>query len=164
MPYFLKIGRFDIFYIFFYLAAIAQVWINLHRQHISYTVMFWKGKSHVAKEKSGRGRRRSREKGYQGVEDFRFITFIIFSFLFFSILYFIVFFYTLFTPCVYPHPRPTTFSYTRSRLTDLISKKTNCTCSTRFLLISKKQICTCSTHFCLSLAVVLHDYNAVLYV
>ena len=50
-----------------------------------------------------------------------------------------------------------------SRLIDLISKKTNCTCSTLFLLISKKQICTCSTLFCLSLAVVLHDYNAVLY-
>ena len=50
-----------------------------------------------------------------------------------------------------------------SRLTYLISKKTNCTCSTLFLLISKKQICTCSTLFCLSLAVVLHDYNSVLY-
>ena len=50
-----------------------------------------------------------------------------------------------------------------SRLIDLISKKTNCTCSTLFLLISKKQICTCSTLFCLSLAVVLHDYNTVLY-
>ena len=32
-----------------------------------------------------------------------------------------------------------------SRLMDLISKKSNC---------------TCSTLFCLSLAVVLHDYNA----
>ena len=32
-----------------------------------------------------------------------------------------------------------------------------------FHLISKKQICTCSTRFCLSLAVVLQDYNAVLY-
>ena len=43
-------------------------------------------------------------------------------------------------------------------------KKTNCTCSTLFLLISKKQICTCSTLFCLApLAVVLLDYNAVLY-
>ena len=40
--------------------------------------------------------------------------------------------------------------------------KTNSTCSTLFLLISKKQICTCSTLFCLSLAAVLHDYNAVL--
>ena len=28
-----------------------------------------------------------------------------------------------------------------SKLIDLISKKTNCTCSTLFLLISKKQIC-----------------------
>ena len=43
-----------------------------------------------------------------------------------------------------------------SRLIDLISQKTNCTCNTLFLLISKKQICTCSTLFCLSLAVVLH--------
>ena len=33
-----------------------------------------------------------------------------------------------------------------SRLIDL-SKKTNCTCSTLFLLISKKQICTCSVLF-----------------
>ena len=32
-----------------------------------------------------------------------------------------------------------------SRLIDLISKKTNRTCSTLFLLISKTQICTCST-------------------
>ena len=50
-----------------------------------------------------------------------------------------------------------------SRLIDLSSKKTNYMCSTLFLLISKKQICTCSMLFCLSLAVVLHDYNAVLY-
>ena len=32
-----------------------------------------------------------------------------------------------------------------------------------FPLISKKQICRCSKLFCLSLAVVLYDYNAVLY-
>ena len=36
-----------------------------------------------------------------------------------------------------------------SRLIDLISRKTNCTCSALFLLISKKQICTCSTLFLL---------------
>ena len=52
---------------------------------------------------------------------------------------------------------------TCSTLFLLISKKQICTCSTLFLLISKIQICTCSTLFCLSLAVVLHDYNAVLY-
>ena len=35
-----------------------------------------------------------------------------------------------------------------SRSIDLISKKTNCTCSTLFFLISKKKkICTCSTLF-----------------
>ena len=42
-------------------------------------------------------------------------------------------------------------------------KKTKCTCSTLFLLISKKQICMCSRLFCLSLAVVLHNFNTVLY-
>ena len=46
-----------------------------------------------------------------------------------------------------------------SRLIGLISKKTNCTCSTLLLLVSKKQSCACSTLFCLSLAVVLHDDN-----
>ena len=34
-----------------------------------------------------------------------------------------------------------------SRLINLISKKTNCTCSTLFFVISKKKICTCSTLF-----------------
>ena len=40
-----------------------------------------------------------------------------------------------------------------SRSIDLISKKTNCMCSTLFFVISqKKKICTCSTlSFCLSL-------------
>ena len=53
-----------------------------------------------------------------------------------------------------------------SRLIDLISKKNNNNKLHEqqfFLLISKKQICTCSMLFCLSLAVVLHAYNAVLY-
>ena len=51
-----------------------------------------------------------------------------------------------------------------SRLIDLISKKKNKVhVQHTFFLISKKQICTCSTLLCLSLAVVLHDYNAVLY-
>ena len=42
-------------------------------------------------------------------------------------------------------------------------QKTNCMCSTLFLLISKKQNCMCSMFFYLSLAVVLHDYNVVWY-
>ena len=40
VPYFLQIARFDIFYAsVVILAAIAQVWINLHRQHVFYTIM-----------------------------------------------------------------------------------------------------------------------------
>ena len=52
-----------------------------------------------------------------------------------------------------------------STLIDLISKKNNNKLYVQhpFPLISKKQICTCSRLFCLFLAVVLHEYNAVLY-
>ena len=74
-------------------------------------------KSHIAKDKSGRGRRRSREqKGNQGVRDFRFINilqlFLFASFL--QLLYFIFFFFIILflTHDIYPHPRPTTFNYT----------------------------------------------------
>ena len=52
-----------------------------------------------------------------------------------------------------------------SRLIDLISINTNCTCST-FSFNQQKQICTYSMLFCLPLAIGLHDYktyNAVLY-
>ena len=43
VPYFLQIERFDIFYVcFVYFAAIAQVWINLHQEHVFYTVMLLK--------------------------------------------------------------------------------------------------------------------------
>ena len=59
--------------------------------------------------------------------------------------------------------RPGSPTPCKQDLIELISKKPNCTCSTLFPLISKKQICTCSTLFCLSLAVVLHDYNAALF-
>ena len=52
-----------------------------------------------------------------------------------------------------------------STLIDLISKNNNNKLYVQhpFPLISKKQICTCSRLFCLFLAVVLHEYNAVLY-
>ena len=86
-------------------------------------------KSHVAKEISGRGRTRSREKGNQGIGDFRFINILQLNFFylfFFQLLCFIIFFYTFFTHEIYPHPRPkpttqdhyprpTTFSYTRQQ-------------------------------------------------
>ena len=49
-----------------------------------------------------------------------------------------------------------------SRLIDLISKKTNCTCSTLFFLISKKNKFARAARFLSFFAVVLHNYNAVL--
>ena len=72
----------------------------------------------MAKEISGRGRRRSRETGNQGVGDFRFITFTIFFLFFFNYFTLSFFFYTFFLPTTFTHththdPRPTTFSDTR---------------------------------------------------
>ena len=99
--------------------------LNLHRQHVSYTVMLWKGNYHVAKEKSGRRQRRSREKGNQGVGDFRYINFTIFFLFLFQLLYFIIFFLFFFHPRHSPtptptthdlYPLPTTFSYSQSSI------------------------------------------------
>ena len=84
--------------------------INLHRQHVSYTVMLWKGKYHVAKEKSGRGQRRCREKGNQGVGDFRFINFTI-CFSFFVSITLLYHFFSIFF-------LPTTFTYTHTHTHD----------------------------------------------
>ena len=58
----------------------------------------------MAKEKSGRRQRRSREKGNQGVGDFRYINFTIFFLFLFQLLYFIIFFLFFF----HPRPLPTT--------------------------------------------------------
>ena len=74
-----------------------------------YTVMLRKGKSHVAKEKSGRGRRRrSREKGNQGVGHFRFITITIF-FIFFFNYFTYSFFSLLFLPTTFTHTHTHTY-------------------------------------------------------
>ena len=83
--------------------------INLHRQHVMSFIQWWcerGSKSHVAKEISGRGRRRSPdEKGNQGVGDFLFINILqIFSIYYYY--FFIIFFYTCFTHDIYPHPHP----------------------------------------------------------
>ena len=114
IPYFLQIVRIT-YVCFVYFAAIAQVCINFHRQHVWQWWCERGAKSHVCKEVSGRGRRRSR--GDQGVGDFRFIN----IFQFFSIYYyydyyyyyylFIIFFLTFFTHVIYPHPRPTTSTH-----------------------------------------------------
>ena len=73
-------------------------------------------KSYVAKEISGRGRRRSRdEKGNQGVGDLRFINISQLFSTYFFFNYFILyhFFYSFFTHDIYPHPhpRPTTSTH-----------------------------------------------------
>ena len=131
VPYLLPIA--GIIYVsFVYFAAIAQAWINLHRQHASFIVMLWKGnqvpRTTVAWEISVRGWRRSRdEKGNQGVGDFRFINILQFCsiYLFFSITLSFFFLYFFFYPrhSPTPTPTPTTFSYTRYQsVTGLVSK------------------------------------------
>ena len=138
IPYFLQIVRIT-YVCFVYFAAIAQVCINFHRQHVWQWWCERGAKSHVSKEISGRGRRRSRGvKGNQGVGDFRSINIL----QFFSIYYYYYYYYyyylfiifsLLFLPTTFthththdPHPRPTTsthyplpttFSYTPEGVT-----------------------------------------------
>ena len=112
-PYFLQIARI-IYVCFAYFAVIAQVWINLHRQHEMYFIQCGcerGAKSHVAKEISGRGRRRSRdEKGNQGVGDFQFINILqLFLFIsFFQLFLLYHFFLYFFNPRHLRTPAPTT--------------------------------------------------------
>ena len=106
IPYFLQIVRIT-YVCFVYFAAIAQVCINFHRQHVWQWWCERGAKSHVSKEISGRGRRRSRGvKGNQGVGDFRSINIL----QFFSIYYYYYFiiFSILFYPRHLPTPTPTT--------------------------------------------------------
>ena len=120
IPYFLQIVRIT-YVCFVYFAAIAQVCINFHRQHVWSFIQWWcerGAKSHVSKEIEGRGRRRSRgEKGNQRVGDFSFINISQFFFLF-IIVVFLSFFSILFLPTTFthththnPHPRPTTSTH-----------------------------------------------------
>ena len=84
--------------------------------------MLWKGKSHVAKEKSGRGRRRSREKGNQGVGDFRSIISTIFFFNYFTLsLFSILCLPTIFTHTHTHDPRPLPTTHTHDILLHSIS-------------------------------------------
>ena len=113
IPYFLQIVRIT-YVCFVYFAAIAQVCINFHRQHVWQWWCERGAKSHVSKEISGRGRRRSRGvKGNQGVGDFRSINILQFFSIYYYYYYyyylFIIFFLTFFTHDIYPHPhsRPT---------------------------------------------------------
>ena len=83
-------------------------------------------KSYVAKEISGRGRRRSRdEKGNQGVGDLRFINISQLFSIYFFFNYFLLyhFFYSFFPHDIYPHPRPTTSThYFRTKLHEPVER------------------------------------------
>ena len=119
IPYFLQIV--PITYVcFVYFAAIAQVCINFHRQHVWQWWCERGAKSHVSKEISGRGRTRSRGvKGNQGVGDFRFINILQFFSIYLLLLFFYHFFHT-FLPTTFTHththththdPQPTTSTH-----------------------------------------------------
>ena len=96
--------------------AIPQVWINLHRQHVMSFIQGWcerDAKSHVAKEISGRGLRRSRdEKGNQGSELEIFVSKIFNNFIlfisFFQFLLVYYFFSILFLPTTFTHTHTNT--------------------------------------------------------
>ena len=85
--FFLQIARFDIFYFcFVYFADRSGMDKSPSVTCLLYSdVVKGDTESHVAKEISGRRRRRSREKGIQGVGDFRvkkFYYFFLFIYLF----------------------------------------------------------------------------------
>ena len=113
---------------FVYFAAIAQVWINLHRQHVFYTVMLWKGSQvprslgNIRKRTKKRLWRKSQSRSRRFSFHKHFTTFPTYFFFSITLLYHF-FFYTFFTHNIYPYPhprpttsthypRPTTFSYT----------------------------------------------------
>ena len=124
ISYFLQIVRMT-YVCFVYFAAIAQMCLNLHRQHVMSFIQWWcerGSKSHVAKQISGKGRRRSGdEKGNQGVGDFRFTNILQFFLFIIIIIIILSFFLHFFHPGHLPTPTPTThdlyplsttFSYT----------------------------------------------------
>ena len=126
IPYFLQIARI-IYVCFVYFAAIAQVWINLHPQHVMslkfYTCHGVKGEPSPTwlrknwgedEEETGRnGQSRSWRFSFH-----KYFTTFFFLFLFIDYFYSIIFFYTFFTHNLHPrpttsthYPRPTKFSY-----------------------------------------------------
>ena len=110
IPYFLQIVRIT-YVCFVYFAAIAQVCINFHRQHVWQSGCERRAKSHVSKEISERGRTRSRGvKGNQGVGDFRFKKILQFFSIYYY-YYYLSFFPILFYPRHLPTPTPTTYTH-----------------------------------------------------
>ena len=96
--------------------------INLHRQHVFYTVMLWKG-TQVPRGLGNIRKRRKEEAVKRAIKESEiFVSWIFYNFflfIFFSQLLFVIIFPILFVPTTFTHthdPRPTAFSYTRSGL------------------------------------------------
>ena len=106
-PYFAGI----IYVCFVYFAATAQVWINLHRQHVFFTVMLWK-RSQVPRSLVNIRKRtkkrpwRKRQSSRLRFSFHKYFTTCFYLFLFFNYFTLSFFFYTFFTHDIYPHPHP----------------------------------------------------------
>ena len=118
VPYFLQI--LGIIYVrFVYFAAIAQVWINLHWQHLFYTLMLWKGSQvpcslgNISKRTKKKPWRKRQSRSWRFSFYKYFTTFFLFI-SFFQLVYFIFFlkYFFLPTPTTHdPRPRPTTSTH-----------------------------------------------------
>ena len=89
---------------FVYFAAIAQVWINLHRQNVLQWCYEMGAKSHRKRTKKKPWRKRqSRSWRFSFYKYFRTFFYL---FLFFNYFTLSLFFDTFFTHDIYPHPHP----------------------------------------------------------
>ena len=116
-PYFLPIAGM-IYLCFVYVAATAQVWINLHRQHVFFTVMLWK-RSQVPRS-LGNIRKRTKKRPWRKRQSRRlrfsfhkYFTTSFYLFLFFNNFFSLSFFSIRFLPTTFTHthdpwPTPTT--------------------------------------------------------
>ena len=109
-----------IYVCFVYFAAIAQVWINLHRQNVFYTVMLPSPTGTARTKKKQRRKRQSRSWRFSFHKHFTAVFYLFPFFNYFTLSFFSI----LFLPTTLTHththdPRPTTFSYTRKRCSAL---------------------------------------------
>ena len=115
-PYFLQIARI-VFVCFVYFATIAQVWVNLHRQHIMAFIQWW-----CEREPSPTWLRKYQEEDEEeavtkrAIKEWRssfhkYFTTFFYLFLFFNYFILYYFFYSFITHDIYPHLWPTTLTH-----------------------------------------------------
>ena len=126
VPYFLQIAGI-IYVCFVYFAAIAQVWINLHRQNVFYTVMLWKGSQVPQEEDEEEAVTKKAIKELEIFVSQIFYNFFLFI-SFFQLLYFITFFLYFFYPRHLPTPTPMTHTHDPQHLAT-IAKGNPCSVS-----------------------------------